>query len=272
MSSLAKQESYYVSYKDIERGERELMEGINYEMRCHHPHAAIRVLSKEMSTFLYENESCVDSDGSEERNPTHTLHEHELASPRQVHDFVDERRAGRNLYEKSIAVAQNALLFTDVAFLVTPGPIAFASVAVASRNGRKPPRGSKGSDLLSPQVREFLRVRFPAEEEYDLRDFEDQVVKIVQALDNSTVMDTKMLAACQTEEPCGSDHKATQICEIRRVSSKVSALRVSREAARERSQDVRYQSPRKRKDADEPLVGRLELSQTKIPKVTPTRL
>jgi hypothetical protein len=133
-SSLAKQESYYVSANDIEVGERELMEGLNYEMRCHHPHAAIRVLAKEMSTFLSEacespQECC--SDGSEEgRNPLD-----EIASPRHVGSFSDEHN-WRNLYERSIAVAQHALIFSDVSFLSCPGPLAFAAVAIAARNGR----------------------------------------------------------------------------------------------------------------------------------------
>jgi hypothetical protein len=83
-------------------------------------------------------------------------------------------------------------------------------------------------------------------------------------------MDSKMLAFCQTEEPGGSEIYTRQFCEMRRVSSKVTALRHSREA--ERSHEGRYQSPRKRKEADEPLVVRVEIAQAKIPKVTPTRL
>lgn len=253
-----------MSVKDIEAGERELMEGINYEMRCHHPHTAIRVLAKEMSTFLSEYE--------EERNPCDSVVDDELASPRHVYGFSEVERC-RNLYQDSIAVAQNALLFSDVPFMFSPGPIAFASVSVASRNGRKPARNVDGHvSPLEPQVQEFLRVRFPAEEEYDLRDFESQVGKIVALLDNSTVMDSNMLASCQYEEPEGHDDKTIQIFELRRVSCKVAALRISREAKRQ-GRSFRYQSPRKRKgNADEPLVGRREIGQGKIPKVTPMRL
>ena len=268
-SSLGKQESYYVSAKDIAAGERELMEGLNYQMRCHHPHAAIRVLAKEMIAFLSEKDSCQQSNGSEQRDPSDTF-DNALASPRQVCDFADETRV-RNLYEKSIGVAQNALLFSDVGFLYSPGPIAFASVAIASRKGHKPARGTKGTKCLEPDMKEFLKVRFPAEEEYDLRSFESQVSKIVHELDHSQFVDPRMLALCQSEEPSGCDDKANKICEIRRVSSKVFALRSSREAGRERFQE-RFSSPRKRKDADEHLVARSEDIQAKIPKVTPTRV
>jgi len=265
-SSLGKQESYGVTTKEIEQGERELMEGLNYEMRCHHPHTAIRVLAKEVSTFLSENDRPQHLAGSEERDPSNIL-DKETASPRQVCDFSDAIRI-KSLYERSITVAQNALMFSDVPFMFSPGPIAFAAVAIASRNGRRPIRGVRGKASLEPGVREFLRVRFPAEQEYDLRDFESQVGKIVGELDKTTVMEPKMLAACQSEEPRGSDDKSLQIYEIRRVSSKATVLR----ASRDHCQEGRYQSPRKRNFAHEPLVDRVEIAQAKIPKVTPTRL
>lgn len=246
-----------MSKAEIEVAERELMEGINYEMRCHHPHAAIRVLAREMSKFLAEYLPEIENESS--------------ASPRRVYDFAGEDSQGRKLYERAIAVAQNALVCSDVAFKFSPGPIAFAAVAIASRNGRMAARNSKGTTLLEPVMEAFLRVRFPAEQEYDLQDFESQVSKIVHELDHSPIMDADMLALCQTEEPNGSDCVAKQMYEIRRVSSKVCTIRASREQERERSQNGRYQSPRKRM-ADEPLAGRVEIIQAKIPKVTPTRL
>jgi hypothetical protein len=259
-SSLGKQESYHVTVKDIEAGERELMEGINYEMQCHHPYTAIRVLAKEMSHFLL--------DYDEERDDCDNIE----ASPRHVHDF-DKAERQRNLFEDSIEVAQNALLFSDVPFLFSPGPIAFASVAIASRNGRKPTRNVDGhTSPLEPQVREFLRVRFPAEQEYDLRDFESQVGKIVAVTDDiRTVIDSNMLMSCQSEEPESCDDKTIQIFELRRVSCKVAALRLSRQAVRSRR--GRYQSPRKRKgNAEESLIVKDKVEIGKIPKVTPIRL
>ena len=268
-SFLGKQESYYVPAKDIEAGERELMEGLNYEMRCHHPFTAIRVLAKEMSSFLSELNSFRRVDGSEERDPSDTF-ETGNVSPRQVWDLSDVNR-GRSLYERSVAVAQNALLCSDVSFLFSPGPIAFAAVAIASRDGRKAGRDAKGHVSLQPEMKEFLRVRFPAEEEYDLRDFESQVCKIVSELDDSPVMDYKMLSTCQSEEPRGSSDKAFEIYEIRRVSFKMSALRHTRDVGRGGATTRRYQSPRKRNMDDEPRIDRVEIAQSKIPKVTPTR-
>ena len=139
-SSLGEQESYHVTVKEIEASERELMEGINYEMQCHHPYTAIRVLAKEMALFL--------SDYEEERDHCDTIQHDETASPRHVHDF-DEVERQRNLFEDAIAVAQNALLFSDVPFLFSPGPIAFASIAIASRNGRKPPSQGRRPQLAT---------------------------------------------------------------------------------------------------------------------------
>jgi hypothetical protein len=62
-------------------------------------------------------------------------------------------------------------------------------------------------------MKEYLRVHFPAEEKYDLRDFKAQVSKVIMLLDNSTVMDCKMLPSCQLEQSQGYDEKV-QICEI----------------------------------------------------------
>lgn len=272
-SSLGKRESYCVSARDIELGERELMEGLNYQMRCHHPHAAIRVLAKEMSRFLSGYSS--DSEERESRDPCEdAIVESETdASPRQVSHFVSEETRERRLYEKSIQVAENALLCSDVSFLFSPGPIAFAAVAVAARNGRKPERNSKGGVSLEPEMKEFLRVRFPVEEDYDLSGFESQVLMVVERIDKSPTNDSNLIFSCQTNEPHdGSIETLSHIREIQRVSSKVASLRAAREDERHgSSRGERYQSPRKRKDADEPLAGRIDIAQSKIPRVTPTR-
>jgi hypothetical protein len=90
--SSGKRETYFVSASDIEAGERELMEGLNYEMRSHHPHAAIRVLAKEMSLFLSEMDDSRDSEGSEDRNPSDSFVSGAAASPRLVCDFSIARR------------------------------------------------------------------------------------------------------------------------------------------------------------------------------------
>jgi hypothetical protein len=266
-SSLGRQESYYVSAKDIEAGERELMEGLNYELRCHHPHDAIRVLAKDVTAFLSDAETSKQAHQStEERDPSDTFRD-ELASPRRASEFSTEKR-NAELHARAIAVAQNALLFSDVPFLFTPGQIAFASVAIALRTGRKVKSSLTPEAYvpLNPETTAYLRARFPSKLENDLHAFERQVRKVVHQIDHSPVMDTKTLVFSQTEEPhqCGS--RSDQIYEIRRVSAKVSTLRIFPYASHGCSQGVA--THRKRKDAGEFREETIE----KIAKVTPTKL
>ena len=53
---MCRRELGFVSVAEIEDGERDLMEGINYEMRFHHPHSAISVLSSKINAFIVDQE------------------------------------------------------------------------------------------------------------------------------------------------------------------------------------------------------------------------
>lgn len=265
-SSLGRQESYYVSAKDIEAGERELMEGLNYELRCHHPYDAIRVLVKDVTAFLSDADTSMQAHQStEKRDPSDTFRDEHL-SPRGASEFFNKGR-DQQLHARAITVAQNALLFSDVPFLFTPGQIAFASVAVALTTGRKATsaRSPEAFVPLNPEMTTYLRARFPSKLENDLNHFESQVREVVHQVEHSPAMDTTTLVFSQTEEPpqCGS--RSGQIYEICRVSAKVSTLHVSHYSSHGHAHGVAIH--RKRKNAGEFR----EVSFDKIARVTPTK-
>jgi hypothetical protein len=166
-----------VSLGEIEAGERELMEGVNYELRCHHPHQAIKVLTKDLMAYMSQ------------RQKPDEMHSHaggpDVMSPRGIWDNLDGD--DQALYEKAIGVAHHALVFTDVPFLFPPGQIAFAAVSIASKRLQKERGHLVDYSWLDPNVREYLRDRFPSRDEQDLRDFEDHVIKIVHQIDRSAV-------------------------------------------------------------------------------------
>lgn len=269
-SSLGRQESYYVSAKEIEVSERELLEGLNYELRCHHPYEAIRVLAKDITTFLSEAEKAKQLDQSaEERNPSDTFR-NEISSPSRASDFVIEGH-DEILYEESIVVAQNALLFSDVLFLFTPGQIAFACVAIALRKDPKAisTRMPESYVPLNPEMMAYLRARFPFKLETDLHDFESQVCKVVHQLDQSPIMDTRTLVLSLTREPSHCGSRSGHIYEIQHVSSVLSALRVSPDTSHGLSH-VGGLFDRKRKNAGEHCKA--SNVHEKIAKVTPIKL
>lgn len=230
---LCRNELAVVSIEEIEAAERDLMEGINYEMRCHHPFGAVRVLTGEVANFLSK------------------LRKSQNRSPRSPLGHCDLR-------ERSLTVAQNALLFSDAPFLFPPGQIAFASVAMCMQGD--------GDCLGLPRtLRAYLRTRFTTKTEEELHNFEDQVSAIVDRLADSPVIHVGALSLSRSAIFC-DDEVARQADELRRVFFKVSGIRSSQTT-----------SPRsivrgKRKFVSDYTISPVGRDCIKVAKVTPTKL
>ena len=254
---LCRDELTYVTVEEIEVAERDLMDGINYEMRCHHPFNAIRILAGDVEKFLVRDEDslCFTFESVfERRQPVN-----DSSSPRGVIHICDED-FHEGIEERAMLVAQNAMLFSDVIFLYPPGQIAFAAVAMSIHDGHN----SVGLPLI---LRTYLRDRFVSKTEDELLAFEDQVSAITDMLRNSPVMDRKMIA--MSRNSLVSDRVVTeQADELRRVFLKVSRI-TSRAKPVEQSVCT---FGKKRKFPEPTFLSPGGPSYRKVVKVTPTKL
>lgn len=244
-----------MTVEEIESAERDLMDGVNYELRCHHPYNAIRVLGGEVEKFL--------SRGDDSRRFTfgNRRESRESLSPRNVFDIRDEDCEEDGIQERAIMIAQNALLFSDLPFMFPPGQIAFAAVAMSIRDNHD----THGLPLT---LRTYLRDRFVSKTESELLAFEDQVCTIVDKLIDSPVMDMKMIAMSKNIMVCDRI-VAEQADELRRVFHKVSNL--NQTSPRSVVSPIK-ELGRKRKGPEltalSPIHGR---TYRKVVKVTPTK-
>ena len=176
---LCRDELRAVPIEDIEEAERALLVGLNYELRCHHPFGAIRVLSSDLANFL------ATSSGEEYNyNKSHSrnhAYPYGYKSPTTVHDCYTEDRV-TTLCDRAVAIAQSALVYSDVNFLFPPGQIAFAAVSLALE-------GNDYGGRLGAAMRSYLRMRFPQKSEDELCQFEWDVTRIISNLARSPEID-----------------------------------------------------------------------------------
>ena len=121
-----------------------------------------------------------------------------------------------SLCDRAIAVAQSALVYSDVSFLFAPGKIAFAAVAIALED-------FDHYCQLGPCMIEYLRMRFPQKKDAELADFGFEVSRIINAIARAPGIDIKMFSI----RPTGGRSMAMQMhaMEVRRVFSLVSRIR-----------------------------------------------
>ena len=198
-TSLCREELRAVSIEEIEEGERNLLAGLDFRLRCHHPYGAIRVLSGEIARSISEGikRASFPSNGQY------------FESARGTQDiFSDERldTAG----ERALAVAQAALVYSDVNFLYPPGKIAFAAVAIALE-------GKARGGCLGLLMRNYLRTRFPQKTVEELSTFEMDVVDIMYEIEACPEIDLlKFFSPVHRSFSSKAKHQAS---EIRRVFS-----------------------------------------------------
>jgi hypothetical protein len=254
---LCRHELSFVTVEEIEIAEIDLMEGLNYEMRCHHPYNAVRILAAEVSRFLNLN-----NDISESRFDLEGRQPHEEMSPIRRNFNIVREDCEQEIEEVALIIAQNSLIFSDVPFLFPPGQIAFAAVAMSMDQGQ--------DDGLPLTLRTYLRDRFISKSEDELLVFERQVSSIVDKLRDSPIMDMKMIEMSRNAMVCDRV-VAEQAEELRRVFQKVSNIRSSPRSVNIIS--IRESGRSKRKVPVTSTLpspdGRLH---RKLVKVTPTKM
>ncbi len=234
-----------VSILEIEIAEKQLMEGVDYELRCHHPHNAIRVLTSDFSTFLSEMNDCQHDSGCGAHSPQTT------ACP---DDLIFD------LHEEAMAIAQAALVVSDVPFLFPPGQIAFAAVSIAVG-------GTDAGGRLGPDMQRYLRYRFAKRQPEDLVQFEEQVAKIIRTL-KSSFAEFRGLSASNSPD----EMAVLRARELRRVMVKVASLRSLRQPP---STDMNERTDLRRKRRRPEftwITSPCDQVCHKVPRVTPTRL
>jgi hypothetical protein len=254
---LCRDELLYVTVEEIEVAERDLMDGINYEMRCYHPFNAIRVLAAEVEKFMIRDE-----------DPRYFTFENvfewrqyngSLSSPRDVFGVNDDA-VDLGIEERASLVAQNSMLFSDVLFLFPPGQIAFAAVAMSIDEDHN----SVGLPLI---LRTYLRDRFVSKTEDDLLAFEDRILAIVSILRESPVMDMQMIGLSRNSVACDRVI-VEQADELRRVFFKVSYMLSAPKPAKSTLSTF----SQKRKFSESTPMSPEISTYSKVPKVTPTKM
>jgi hypothetical protein len=244
---LCRSELCAISVAEIEEGERLLMEGVNYEFRCHHPENAIRVLATDLSSFLSDSKYAFfgfdGRDPSESHNPGH-------CSPRSTFDC--EEQADEYL-EVAFDIWQRAIVFSDVPFMFAPGQVGFAVVTIAAglvdRDG-----------CMCEAMQKYLVTRLPLKTEEEILHFSRQVNQIIQTLEDSPLMDLR-------ESRTQSKHVVSQRAEtLRAVFSTAANMRLTRQM----NCNPSMTRIRKRSNAEIDFTPSRDRCFRKLAKVTPT--
>lgn len=232
-ATLCREELRAVSVDEIEEAERILLAGLDYRLRCHHPYGAIRVLASEIVG------SISDRMADYKTNCSDSFNGYVSRSPRGINDLRAESYRLDTLCERALAVAQAALVYSDVSFLFPPGKIAFAAVTIALE-------GKTFGRCLGPTMKNYLRMRFPHKGVEELDGFERDVVDIIQNIETCPGIDMmKFYAPFQRRFPNFAQQKASQ---IRRVFSVAAYFRdmVATKQAMAVMQSCSYSQKRRR--------------------------
>lgn len=190
-----------MSVQEIEVAERDLLSALDFRLRCHHPYGAIKVLSTDVAGYV---KSC---DGHLSKLNSSDSFKYSDSPKSVVHRYRPDHRLA-NLCERAIAVAQSALVYSDVNFLYPPGQIAFAAVAIAME-------GNGCEWQLGTTMRNYLRMRFPQKNHEELNQYEDDVMDIVRNIGKCPEIDLKKFSSISRR----SSRRATesQAAEVQRV-------------------------------------------------------
>lgn len=195
------------------------MQGLDYRLRCHHPYGAIKRLSAEIAESLR---------GTHPKETERYGYRSSWSNSRELYN----EELLETLCDRAIAVAQSALVYSDVNFLLAPGKIAFAAVAIALED-------FDHCGQLGPRMTDFLRMRFPQKKETELSDFGLEVSRIIVAIARAPGIDIKQFSI----RPNSRQSMAMQMhaMEIRRVFSLVARLREC--IKRDEAQQKRHFAP-----------------------------
>lgn len=209
-ATLCRAELKAVSVPELECAEKALLQGLDFNLHCHHPYGAIHVLAREISLWCLQHQQVQASFGA---------HMQRGFSKRSIPDeYRDD--ALMSLCQRSLAVAQSALVYSDVNFLFEPRQIAFAAVAIALEG-----KCARRSVL----VKEYLRSRFPNKTKGELDEFMGSVKKIIHLIDISPEIELSKFLHCRQRQRKHSIQ--SRVMEVQRVFVLVAGARYSRAVA-----------------------------------------
>lgn len=238
---------------EIEAAERHILEGLDYRLRCHHPYGAIKVLAADIVAYLRNSQELLTK-----------CYGH--GSPRTVFGGFPSDGQLDSLWDRALAVAQSALVYSDVSFLFQPGKIAFAAVAIALE-GRL-----YGGGRLGCSMRHYLRMRFPQKSSDELSQFEFEVTEIIRQIESCPAIDLSRFSGVSGRR--SSRTTEIQANEVRRVFSLVARLRklqnvASSTVAGKEKRSNPIQVKRKRGRADCHFLSSQPPRKYKAARVTP---
>jgi hypothetical protein len=178
-----------MSITQIEEGERELMEGLNYEFMCHHPCGLTESLVTDVTDFFREQTnsslglevcdpqvSCVeddDDDNTNTRSPRSVTH----AGGPTTYDLADEEAM-----EVAMDAINQTLIFSDATFLFSPEAIAYAIVSIATESVH-------ADGHMSDDMQSYLITRHPFKTEEEILSFSREVGTVIVSLLHCQEMD-----------------------------------------------------------------------------------
>lgn len=219
---------------EIEYAERLIMEGLNYEFRCHHVGSTIDILFSDSLLSCTPDKSRARGD----------------LSPRASVEYRDEKAF---LWRKALDIAQRALIFSDAHFLFNPCHTAFAVTAIAI--GSVTVEGN-----MSGKLQKYVAKLFPTKTKAELDDFSQSVGDIIHMLVNCPSLDLR--------PGCGhaSEIIIERAEELRRVLGEVATIRLLRKMKRFQSWPCKS---RKRSRFELDFTPPRQLQTRKYAKITP---
>lgn len=173
-STLCRKELSAVSVSDIEHYECVLMEGLNYEFICHHPHALIDFLVKDVVQFLLEDKCCSFGGDLNARYVSGGVWGRE--------SWVKEHTS--ELLHRAFQVCNRANIFSDTVFMFAPEHIAFAIVAIVFDS-------VCDDGYLGDMMQDYLVTRRPLQSEDELLAYTRTVNRIISLLLKDGSMDLR---------------------------------------------------------------------------------
>ena len=170
---LCRAELPVVSVDEIEEAERNLLEGLDFRLRCHHPYGAIKVLTSDIITTSSYGDPSYHYGGHRHQSPTSVV---------TIDQGRQRRQKEKDVYNRALAVAQAALVYSDVNFLFPPGQIAFAAVAIAFEG------------KVGDKMHEYLQQKFPQKTFEERNHFEKEVTRIVSMIAHRPCIDMNKFA------------------------------------------------------------------------------
>uniref|UniRef100_A0A7S2Y8K3 Uncharacterized protein n=2 Tax=Entomoneis paludosa TaxID=265537 RepID=A0A7S2Y8K3_9STRA len=196
-----------------------MMEGVNYQFMCHHPHASIGFLVKDVASFLFEQKHpALDVDvASSSSSSTNDSTATTQTRPSSWDEFEVEEHANELLH-RAMQVLHRANVFSDAPFLFAPGHIAFAIVAIVVESTNE-------GGFLGDIMQDYLVTRYPMQSEEEILEYTRNVSRVISLLLSNHNMDLRPRQNVSVSEIVAQ--RAAQLhrvlCRVRKMARQTAA-------------------------------------------------